>query len=95
MSDTARNSLLEKKQRKFDHDLALANEDKKQEAMGRENVQKELDSLKLVKFGLEDELDIVTHELELKEDKVAALVRELEVEDVQLGAEERGGKQRK
>ena len=52
--------------------------------MGRENVQKELDSLKLVKFGLEDELDIVTHELELKEDKVAALVRELE--DVQLGA---------
>ena len=69
---------------KFDHDLALANEDKKQEAMGRENVQKELDSLKLVKFGLEDELDIVTHELELKEDKVAALVRELE--GVQLGA---------
>ena len=31
-----------------------------------------------------DELDIVTHELELKEDKVAALVRELE--GVQLGA---------
>ena len=81
---TARNSLLEKKQRKFDHDLALANEDKKQEPMGRENVQKELDSLKLDKFGLEEELDIVTHELELKEEKVAALARELE--DVQLGA---------
>ena len=36
---------------KFDHDLALANEDKKQETMGRENVQKELDNFKLVKFG--------------------------------------------
>ena len=40
--------------------------------------------MKLVKFGLEDKLDIVTHELELKEEKVAALARELE--DVQLGA---------
>merc|ERR1719400_1565972 len=42
----SRNSMLEKKQRKFDSEHALANEDRRQEALGREKSQKEADLLK-------------------------------------------------
>lgn len=75
---TARNAILEKKQRKFDHDLSLASQDLKTERDARENVQKDLDSTKLAKFGLEDQLNAVTAELEMKENRVSALTRELE-----------------
>merc|ERR1719381_211852 len=40
---TSRNALLEKKQRKFDAELNLVQEDRRQEQAGKEKVQKELE----------------------------------------------------
>merc|ERR1719145_40311 len=48
----SRNSLLEKKQRKFDSELALVNEDKRQEMLAKEKYQKENDQLKQEKLRL-------------------------------------------
>ena len=74
----SRNSMLEKKQRKFDSELALANEDRRQEALGREKSQKEADSLKQEKLRLEDQVNRLTMDLEFRDDRINSLNRDLE-----------------
>ena len=58
---TSRNTLLEKKQRKFDNELGMLNEDKKQESNQREKLQREVDALKAQKYGLEEQIHVSTH----------------------------------
>ena len=74
----SRNSMLEKKQRKFDSELALANEDRRQEALGREKSQKEADLLKQDKLRLEDQVNRLTMDLEFRDDRINSLNRDLE-----------------
>merc|ERR1719430_489816 len=74
----SRNSLLEKKQRKFDSELALANEDRRQEALSKEKVQKEADVCKQEKLRLEDQINGLTLDAEFKDDRITSLTRDLE-----------------
>ena len=57
---TSRNTLLEKKQRKFDAEIGLLQEDKKQELVAREKLQREVDTLKAQKYGLEQQIHVST-----------------------------------
>ena len=57
---TSRNTLLEKKQRKFDAEIGLLQEDKKQELVAREKLQREVDTLKAQKYGLEQQIQVST-----------------------------------
>lgn len=50
--------LLEKRQRKFDAELGLLQEERKSEAAAREKLQKEIDSLKSVKFQLDEQIQV-------------------------------------
>ena len=61
---TSRNTLLEKKQRKYDDQLGMLNEDKKQESNQREKLQREVDALKTQKYGLEEQIHVSTHFLQ-------------------------------
>merc|ERR1719370_2280662 len=74
----SRNSMLEKKQRKFDSELALANEDRRQETLAKEKLQKDADVCKQEKLRLEDQVNRLTMELEIKEDRINSLNRDLE-----------------
>jgi len=74
----SRNSLLEKKQRKFDSELALANEDRRQEALSKEKVQKEVDGLKQEKLILESTINRLTMDMEFKDDRINSLNRDLD-----------------
>ena len=74
----SRNSLLEKKQRKFDSELALANEDRRQEALSREKVQKDADCVKQEKLRLEDQVTRLIMDLEFRDEKINNLNREIE-----------------
>merc|ERR1740129_754256 len=65
---TSRNALLEKKQRKFDSELGLAQDDKRQETLSKEKLQKEMDSLKQVKHSLEDQIHAMKLDTEFKEE---------------------------
>merc|ERR1719436_270081 len=51
---TSRNALLEKRARKFDTELNLVNEERKNELYSKEKLQKEVDQLKSLKNSLED-----------------------------------------
>merc|ERR1719244_30746 len=79
----SRNSLLEKKQRKFDSELALVNEDKRQEMLSKEKYQKENDQLKQEKLRLESQINGLTLDAEFKDDRITSLTRDLE--DTQSG----------
>jgi len=79
----SRNSLLEKKQRKFDSELALVNEDKRQEMLSKEKYQKESDQLKQEKLRLENQINGLTLDAEFKDDRITSLTRDLE--DTQTG----------
>merc|ERR1719445_1503305 len=74
----SRNSLLEKKQRKFDSELALVNEDKRQEMLSKEKYQKENDQLKQEKLRLESQINGLTLDAEFKDDRISSLTRDLE-----------------
>jgi len=74
----SRNSLLEKKQRKFDSELALVNEDKRQEMLSKEKYQKENDQLKQEKLRLESQINGLTLDAEFKDDRITSLTRDLE-----------------
>jgi hypothetical protein len=50
--------LLEKRQRKFDAELGLLQDDRKLEAAARDKLQKEIDSLKSVKYQLEEQIQV-------------------------------------
>ncbi|CAG0912123.1 unnamed protein product, partial [Cyprideis torosa] len=54
-TQTGRNNLLEKKQRKFDHELQVAQDEIKSERRERERIQRERDTLNTEKFKLEQD----------------------------------------
>ena len=55
---TSRNTLLEKKQRKFDAEIGSLNEELRRESEARDKVARELDEAKRSKFLLEDEVQV-------------------------------------
>ena len=55
---TSRNTLLEKKQRKFDAEIGLLNEAKRHEEAAKDKVTRECDQLKANKFQLEDQVQV-------------------------------------
>lgn len=55
---TSRNTLLEKKQRKFDAELGSLQEERKADSMARDKLQRELEDLKRQRFAFEDEIQV-------------------------------------
>ncbi|XP_049839803.1 unconventional myosin-XVIIIa isoform X1 [Schistocerca gregaria] len=74
----SRNNLLEKKQRKFDSELQLLQDELRQEKQQKERISREKDLAIAEKYSLEQDLSGVRLELELKEEKVSALTQELD-----------------
>ncbi|XP_050434820.1 unconventional myosin-XVIIIa-like isoform X2 [Adelges cooleyi] len=74
----SRNNLLEKKQKKFDTELHLLQEELKKEKAQREKITREKDMAISDKFAMEQNLSSAKLELELKEQKVTGLNRELQ-----------------
>ncbi|XP_022215900.2 unconventional myosin-XVIIIa isoform X6 [Drosophila obscura] len=74
----ARNNLLEKKQRKFDAECQSLQDAARQERQAKERYGREKDVLQAEKFTLEQTLADTRLDLELKEEKLASLQRELE-----------------
>lgn len=75
---TSRNNLLEKKQRKFDQDMMAAQEELRHERTNKDKVQREKDQILSEKYSFEQEVATLKLELELKEEKLTALNRQLE-----------------
>ncbi|XP_050341874.1 myosin-7 isoform X6 [Bactrocera neohumeralis] len=73
-----RNNLLEKKQRKFDAECQSLQDAARQERVTKDRLSREKDVLIAEKFTLEQNLADTRLELELKEEKLASLQRELE-----------------
>ena len=84
----SRNTLLEKKQRKFDSELALAVEDKRQEMISKEKYQNEVDLLRKEKSKIEEQSHILSLEAELKDQKIASLTKDLELSQTSGGGTE-------
>ncbi|CRL01848.1 CLUMA_CG015407, isoform A [Clunio marinus] len=74
----SRNNLLEKRQRKFDSECQALQDTARQERQAKDRLSREKDVLIAEKFQLEQNLADTRLELELKEEKVSALNRELE-----------------
>merc|ERR1712223_2136479 len=85
---TSRNALLEKRARKFDSELSLANEERRLELQSKDKLQRELDQLKSIKNQLEDQLQAMKLDLDFKDEKIGALNKELEELQVGGGASE-------
>merc|ERR1711976_909514 len=84
----SRNTLLEKKQRKFDSELALAMEDKRQEMLSKEKYQNEVDHLRKEKSKLDEQNSLLTMDLELKDQKINSLLKDLEISQTVGGGSE-------
>jgi len=84
----SRNTLLEKKQRKFDSELALAVEDKRQEMISKEKYQNEVDQLRKEKSKIEEQSHILSMEAELKDQKIVSLTKDLEISQTSGGGTE-------
>ncbi|XP_075144896.1 myosin heavy chain-like isoform X3 [Haematobia irritans] len=84
----ARNNLLEKKQRKFDSECQSLQDTARQERQAKERLSREKDILIAEKFTLEQSLADTRLELDLKEEKLASLQRELEEMTFGGGTEE-------
>ena len=84
----SRNSLLEKKQRKFDSELALAVEDKRQEMISKEKYQNEVDLLRKEKSKIEEQLHSLSMNSDMKDQRILSLTRDLEVSQTQGGGSE-------
>ncbi|XP_017874079.1 PREDICTED: unconventional myosin-XVIIIa isoform X3 [Drosophila arizonae] len=84
----ARNNLLEKKQRKFDAECQALQDAARQERQAKERYGREKDVLQAEKFTLEQTLADTRLDLELKEEKLASLQRELEEMTFGGGTEE-------
>merc|ERR1711879_566753 len=84
----SRNTLLEKKQRKFDSELALAMEDKRQEMLSKEKYQNEVDHLRKDKSKLDEQLSLLGMDMELKDQKISSLTRDLEITQTAGGGSE-------
>ncbi|XP_055375475.1 unconventional myosin-XVIIIa isoform X7 [Condylostylus longicornis] len=83
-----RNNLLEKKQRKFDSECQALQDAARQERQAKDRLSREKDVLIAEKFTLEQNLADTRLELELKEEKLIALQRELEEMTFSGGTEE-------
>merc|ERR1712227_430536 len=81
----SRNTLLEKKQRKFDSELALAAEDKRQEMLSKEKYQNECDVLRKEKSKLDEQLSLLGMDMEMKDQKISSLTRDLEISHSSVG----------
>merc|ERR1711915_448689 len=75
---TSRNNLLEKKQRKFDQDMQSVHEELRTEKLAKEKTQRERDQILSEKYSFEQEVTALKLEVELKDEKVSSLKRELE-----------------
>ncbi|KAH8363684.1 hypothetical protein KR084_013045, partial [Drosophila pseudotakahashii] len=84
----ARNNLLEKKQRKFDAECQSLQDASRQERQAKERYGREKDVLQAEKFTLEQTLADTRLDLDLKEEKLASLQRELEEMTFGGGTEE-------
>ncbi|KAL9887348.1 myosin heavy chain-like isoform 2-T2 [Glossina fuscipes fuscipes] len=84
----ARNNLLEKKQRKFDSECQVLQDGARQERQAKERLSREKDILIAEKFTLEQSLADTRLELDLKEEKLSSLQRELEEMTFGGGTEE-------
>ncbi|XP_020818596.1 unconventional myosin-XVIIIa isoform X7 [Drosophila serrata] len=84
----ARNNLLEKKQRKFDAECQSLQDAARQERQAKERYGREKDVLQAEKFTLEQSLADTRLDLELKEEKLASLQRELDEMTFGGGTEE-------
>ncbi|XP_059619445.1 unconventional myosin-XVIIIa isoform X3 [Phlebotomus argentipes] len=84
----SRNNLLEKRQRKFDSECQSLQEGARQEKQSKDRLAREKDILIAEKFTLEQNLADTRLELELKEEKLSSLQRELEEMTFGGGTEE-------
>uniref|UniRef100_A0A336KMA4 CSON012468 protein n=1 Tax=Culicoides sonorensis TaxID=179676 RepID=A0A336KMA4_CULSO len=84
----SRNNLLEKRQRKFDVECQSLQDATRQEKLAKERLSREKDVLVAEKFQLEQTLSDTRLELDLKEEKLNALQRELEEMTFGGGTEE-------
>ncbi|XP_046735177.1 unconventional myosin-XVIIIa isoform X6 [Diprion similis] len=75
---TARNNLLEKKQRKFDSETQNLMDDLRQEKTLRERITREKELAIAEKFTIEQNLSDARLEIELKEERLHSLTQELE-----------------
>ncbi|XP_076296929.1 unconventional myosin-XVIIIa isoform X5 [Lasioglossum baleicum] len=75
---TARNNLLEKKQRKFDSEMQNLLNDIRQEKAQREKLAREKEIALAEKFTVEQNLSDAKLEIELKEERLRTLSQELE-----------------
>ncbi|XP_033212416.1 unconventional myosin-XVIIIa [Belonocnema kinseyi] len=75
---TARNNLLEKKQRKFDSETQNLMDDLRQEKAQRERLAREKEIAIAEKFAVEQNLSDARLEIELKEERLHTLTQELE-----------------
>ncbi|XP_008210437.1 unconventional myosin-XVIIIa isoform X1 [Nasonia vitripennis] len=75
---TARNNLLEKKQRKFDSETQNLMDDLRQEKAQRERLAREKEIAIAEKFTIEQNLSDARLEIELKEERLHTLSQELE-----------------
>ncbi|KAK9892324.1 hypothetical protein WA026_019778 [Henosepilachna vigintioctopunctata] len=73
---SARNNLLEKKQRRFDSETQMLNDELKKEKNAKERISREKEILMTEKYSIETTLADTKLELELKEEKLNALQRE-------------------
>ncbi|XP_043225298.1 unconventional myosin-XVIIIa-like isoform X2 [Amphibalanus amphitrite] len=85
---TSRNTVLEKKQRKFDIDMHALQEDLRREKQQREVAVRQVDQLQREKCSLENDVAAMRLELEMQEEKVSALRRELDEMGVSGGSED-------
>uniref|UniRef100_A0A182S995 Uncharacterized protein n=1 Tax=Anopheles maculatus TaxID=74869 RepID=A0A182S995_9DIPT len=74
----SRNNLLEKRQRKFDAECQTLQDSARQEKQAKERIAREKDVLMAEKCKLEQTVSDIRLELELKEEKNAALQNELD-----------------
>ena len=84
----SRNTLLEKKQRKFDSELALAVEDKRQEMISKEKYQNEVDLLRKEKSKIEEQLHSLSMDTDLKDQRILSLTKDLEISQTSGGGSE-------
>ncbi|KAL1502507.1 hypothetical protein ABEB36_007641 [Hypothenemus hampei] len=75
---SSRNNLLEKKQRKYDSEAAMLHDELKKERQTKERLGREKELLMAEKYSMDSTVADIRLELELKEEKLAALQREFD-----------------
>ncbi|XP_008194565.1 unconventional myosin-XVIIIa isoform X4 [Tribolium castaneum] len=75
---SARNNLLEKKQRKFDSETQQLQEELKKERQTKDRLAREKEVIMAEKYAIESSLADTRLELELKDEKLSSLQREMD-----------------